>query len=195
MKIYIIGSLRNPIIPELTKRLMDEGFDAFSEWAGAGEKADDAFKAYHQSLGRTYLEALKTDAAKTIFEFDKKHIDESDTVILITPAGRSCHVEFGYAIGQGKRGYYLLDDPERWDLMLQFSTGIFTNLEDLIKELHKVDQPKPDITAKFRCRDCGSYSIGIVIVNKDCSHNRAYGPISIDKYGKCQICGEELNGN
>jgi len=133
--IYLIGSLRNPEVPVITKRLMDEGFDVFSEWYGAGERADDCFKEYHQSLGRSYLEALETDAAKTIFNFDKDHIDRSEAVILVAPAGKSGHLELGYALGRGRRGYYLLDDPERWDLMLQFATGIFTNIDDLIGRL------------------------------------------------------------
>lgn len=133
--IYLIGSLRNPKVVEVTTKLQDAGLEVFSEWYGAGEKADDAFRDYHKALGRTYLEALETDAAKTIFEFDKRHIDASDTVVLVAPAGKSGHLELGYALGSGRRGYYLLDDPERWDMMLQFCTGIFTDLESLIKEL------------------------------------------------------------
>ena len=133
--IYLIGSLRNPEIPSITKRLMDAGISVFSEWYGAGERADDSFKEYHKDLGRTYLEALETDAAKIIFTFDKDHIDQADAVILVNPCGRSGHVEFGYAVGKGKKAYYLLDDPNRWDLMLQFATGIFTNLDDIIKEI------------------------------------------------------------
>ena len=133
--IYIIGSLRNPAVPAITKRLMDNNLQVFSEWYGAGERADDHFREYHQSLGRSYLEALKTDAAKTIFEFDKKHIDLADTVILINPCGRSGHVEFGYAAGCKKICLYLLDDPDRWDLMLQFATKIYTNLDDIINDL------------------------------------------------------------
>lgn len=133
--IYLIGSLRNPKIVEITKKLQEAGLDVFSEWYGAGERADDHFKEYHSALGRSYLEALQTDAAKTIFEFDKKHIDEADTVILVSPAGKSGHLELGWALGQGKQGYYLLDDPDRWDIMLQFCTGIFTDLDELIREL------------------------------------------------------------
>lgn len=135
--IYLIGSLRNPQIPVITRRLQDEGLEVFSEWYGAGEKADDAFRDYHKGLGRTYVEALKTDAARTIFNFDKDHIDASHTAILVSPAGKSGHLELGYALGSGRRGYYLLDDPERWDMMLQFCTGIYTELDSLIERLKK----------------------------------------------------------
>ena len=171
MKIYLIGSLRNPEVPKITKRLMDEGFNVFSEWYGAGERADDHFKEYHSGLGRTYLEALETDAAKTIFNFDKKHIDESSTVVLVSPAGKSGHLELGYALGSGRRGYYLLDDPDRWDLMLQFCTGMFTNLEDLIERLKEDERnevgPIP-FGLSTVCSNCKQRSI-----NQDWSRNRS----------------------
>ena len=115
-------------------------------------------------------------------------------MILVNPAGRSGHVEFGYAIGQGRRGYYLLDDPDRWDLMLQFSTKLFTNLEDLIKELHTINIPKPDITAKFTCRDCGSYNIGIVSVKKEHVHTWTDIPYSDPVSMWCSGCDEVVVG-
>ncbi len=175
VKIYLIGSLRNPEVPKITKRLMDEGFNVFSEWYGAGERADDHFKEYHSGLGRTYLEALETDAAKTIFNFDKKHIDESSTVVLISPAGKSGHLELGYALGSGRRGYYLLDDPERWDLMLQFCTGMFTNLEDLIERLKEDER-----------NEMGPVPLRVGTVRCNCVER------SFDEDGRCDSCGEQL---
>lgn len=158
--VYLIGSLRNPKIPAITKQLVNTGFEVFSEWYGAGERADDAFKEYHQFLGRSYQDALKTDAARTIFEFDKDHIEASDTVILIAPAGKSGHLELGYALGRGKKGYYLLDDPDRWDIMLQFCDGVFDNMDDLIKELKNAYLPSSTVQGQgeYGC-DSGGCSI------------------------------------
>jgi hypothetical protein len=52
------------------------------------------------------------------------------------PAGKSGHLELGYMLGQGKKGYIFFDkEPERWDVMYQFATGIFFNKEELIQEL------------------------------------------------------------
>lgn len=133
--IYLIGSLRNPKVVEITKKLQDEGLDVFSDWYAAGEHADDAWRDYEKSRGRSYIEALSMPAAKNVFQFDLKHLSNADTVVLVAPAGKSGHMELGYALGQGKRGYYLLDDPERWDVMLQFCTGIFTDLDKLTVEL------------------------------------------------------------
>ncbi len=135
--IYLIGSLRNPLIPSITNQIAHAGFDVFSEWFGAGPIADDSFRDYHRAIGRSYMDALKTDAARTIFEFDKIHIEQASTVILIAPCGRSGHLELGWALGRGKRGYYLLDNPERWDLMLQFCDGVFSTVDDLLSALSR----------------------------------------------------------
>jgi nucleoside 2-deoxyribosyltransferase len=55
------------------------------------------------------------------------------------PAGKSCHLEAGYMIGQGKKVYILFDkELKRWDIMVQFATDIFFNIKDLIKELKKL---------------------------------------------------------
>jgi hypothetical protein len=38
-------------------------------------------------------------------------------------------------IGKGKPGYILLEDPDRWDVMYQFASGVFYELNELIVEL------------------------------------------------------------
>ena len=134
--IYLIGSLRNPTVPLIANRLRTEGFDVFSSWFCAGENADDRWQEHEQGRGLTYIEALKDYAAQQVFHFDKTHLDRADIVILAYKGGRSAHLELGYALGQGKRGYILLDEePERWDVMLNFATGVFINIEDLIDTL------------------------------------------------------------
>ena len=136
MSIYLVGSLRNPEVPKIAKRLIHEGFDIFSDWFAAGKIADDSWQEYETLLGRTYIEALNGIAADHVFQFDKFHLNRCDSVILVAPAGRSGHIEFGYMLGQKKPGYYLLDKPpDRWDVMLKFATGVFFDLEELIKEL------------------------------------------------------------
>ena len=54
----------------------------------------------------------------------------------MAPAGRSGHLELGWALGAGKNGYVLLDQaPERWDIMYQFATGVYESMADLLQEL------------------------------------------------------------
>lgn len=133
--IYLIGSLRNPEIPVITKRFRDEGLEIFADWYAAGPEADDYWRDYEKSQGFTYIEALSRPAAKNVYAFDRRHLEASDVVVLVLPAGKSGHLELGWALGRGKRGYILVDSPERWDVMYQFATGIYSDLEELVLEL------------------------------------------------------------
>lgn len=135
--IYLIGSLRNPKIPELADRLREEGFDVFDDWFAAGPEADDWWQRYETERGRTYKEALAAPAANNVFRFDKKHLDMSDTVVLVMPAGKSGHLEFGYSIGMGKRGIVYFDkEPERWDVMYRFADKVVFGEQELIEALN-----------------------------------------------------------
>lgn len=139
--IYLIGSLRNDKIPHIGATLRGAGFDIFDDWWGAGERADDAWKEYENIRGRNYRDALKGDAAETIFHFDKDHLDRSNAGILVQPAGKSGHIELGYLIGRGVPTYILMEgepERERWDLMLKFASGICYNTDELIQELKNV---------------------------------------------------------
>lgn len=133
--IYLIGSLRNPEVPNVASKLREAGHEVFDEWFAAGPEADDYWRDYEKARGHSYLEGLKGHAARHVYEFDRKHLERADTVALVAPAGKSGHLELGWALGSGRAGYYLLDTPDRWDVMLQFCTGVFLQVEDLINEL------------------------------------------------------------
>jgi len=134
-KVYLIGSLRNPAVPELAAQIRELGFDCFDDWYAAGPEADDYWRDYEKARGHSYEEGLQGYAAKHVFSFDKYHIDSSDIGILILPAGRSGHLELGYMAGQGKPTFIVHDNPERWDCMYQFATRVFFSNEALLEEL------------------------------------------------------------
>ncbi len=137
MKIYLIGSLRDKRIPEIANEIREKtGHEVFDDWFAPGPRADDHWKEYETARGRSYKEALQGYAAKHIFGFDKFHLDRSDIGILILPSGKSCHLELGYMIGKGKLGYVLMDDPDRYDVMYQFATGIAFSMDELMDMLH-----------------------------------------------------------
>ncbi|MDP2695646.1 MAG: hypothetical protein Q8O87_00100 [bacterium] len=148
MKVYLIGSLRNPEVPKIVKRIRELGFDVFDDWYAAGPEADDKWRDYEKARGRTYNEALKGLAANHVYHFDLKHLDECDIAVLYLPAGKSGHLELGYAIGRGKIGYILLDNPERWDVMYLFAEGVFHSFGELEKELKRVKKEAKKINKK-----------------------------------------------
>lgn len=136
MKVYVIGSLRNPRVPEVAAQIRAAGFDVFDDWYAAGPTADDAWRDYEKARGHKLPQALRGNAAQHVFNYDKGHITSSDVIVLMLPCGKSGHLELGWALGQGKRGFILLDnDPERYDVMYAFATGVVENTEELIRQL------------------------------------------------------------
>ncbi len=144
--IYLIGSLRNPEIPHIGLELRELGFEVFDDWWSASPDADDWWQQHERLKGKDYKEALWGHHAESVFEFDKKHLDRADIVVLVMPAGRSGHIELGYSIGNDKAGYVLFDhEPERFDVMYRFCTDIAFSLPSL-KEILKRNHLCPNMT-------------------------------------------------
>lgn len=136
-KVYVIGSLRNSAVLDVTLALEEQlDVEVFSDWLAAGPEADDYWRQYEMARGRTYEEALLGYAARHVFEFDKHHLDTSDAAVLVYPAGKSGHLELGYMVGRGKPCAILLDaDYERWDVMLQFADVVSKDLDTVVSKL------------------------------------------------------------
>lgn len=130
-RIYLIGSLRNPEIPKIANMLREDKHEVFDDWYAAGPNADDHWRDYEKQRGRTFTQALSGLAAKHVYAFDREHLEKADTGLLILPAGKSGHLELGWMLGKGKNCFVLVDSPERWDVMYQFATGVFDDLDML----------------------------------------------------------------
>jgi hypothetical protein len=138
-KLYIAGSLRNPRIPLVANEIRRSfnWLEVFDDWFAVGPEADDHWRAYEMAKGSCYMQALGGYTAQHIFQFDKKHLDESDGLLLVLPAGKSAHLELGYMVGRGKWTGILLEDkdPERWDVMYQFSDYLFSEVSEVIDQI------------------------------------------------------------
>lgn len=136
--VYLIGSLRNPKIPFIARRLRRLNVEVFDNWFAPGPHADDYWRKYSKIKGLSYKEALASYEAMHIFAFDKHHIDRADFGLLVMPAGKSGHLEAGYMRGQGKPVFVLFDkEPKRYDVMVQFCTDIFFSEKTLHDSLRK----------------------------------------------------------
>lgn len=134
--IYLIGSLRNPNVPQVSEALRRAGVLVFDDWYAAGATADDSWRDYEKARGRTFLDALVTsDAADHVFQFDRSWLKTCDAAVLVLPAGKSAHLELGWMLGQDKPGFILLDNPDRWDVMYKFATGVSERVSDLVVQL------------------------------------------------------------
>jgi hypothetical protein len=137
--VYLIGSLRNPEVNRIAAAIRELGYEVFDDWTAAGPTADDSWRDYEKQRGHTYPQALRGFAAKHVFAFDKFHLDRANIAVLLMPAGKSGHLELGYFLGTGKPGYVLFDqEPERFDVMYQFATGVFLEEQGLLDALAKL---------------------------------------------------------
>jgi hypothetical protein len=135
-KVYVIGSLRSDRASSLANYLREwiAGVEFFDDWQAAGPGADDSWRDYERTRGRTFKEALAGHAAKHVFGFDKAHLDSSDACILCLPAGKSAHLEAGYMIGKGVPTYIFLDDTvDRWDVMYQFANDFDSDPGEVVR--------------------------------------------------------------
>lgn len=134
--VYLIGSLRNENVVVLGNELRGLGLEVIDNWVAAGKIADDSWRDYSLARGRNYKEALESREAEHIFNFDLAYLNLSDAVVMLMPAGKSAHLEFGYAVGQRKLGFILMEDqPERLDIMTKFSYQIFHERPALFQAL------------------------------------------------------------
>lgn len=136
-KLYLIGSLRNPKIPEVHKLIetMNPNIEVFSGWFSAGPDADDKWRDYEKSLGYSFTEALKRPSAVNVFEFDKRHLLASDGALLVAPAGKSGHLELGWVARSGQWTGILLDNPDRWDVMMSFIDVVSDDLKTIVESI------------------------------------------------------------
>lgn len=138
--LYLIGSLRNPRIPELaaTIRRSLPDVEVFDDWYAAGPEADDYWKSYEVEKGHSYREALDGFAANHVFDFDKHHLDRCTHAVLVLPAGKSGHMEITYAKYGAKANAAILLDPDddpRFDVMYKFVDRVLMDDHELINWL------------------------------------------------------------
>lgn len=115
--VYIVGSLHNSAVTVAARRLREEGHTVFDDWYSPGPDADAYWREYEEERGRTYIDALAGAHAKNVFDFDMRHLTEADTVVMVLPAGKSAHLEMGWAACAGKDCYIVLGDENPWDVM------------------------------------------------------------------------------
>jgi hypothetical protein len=83
-------------------------------------------------------------AFQKAYQSDKGGLDWADTVVLALPAGRSTHLEAGYAAGQGKDVFvYGAPVPGEYDVMYGFAKQICETDAELHAALEIHSAPSP----------------------------------------------------
>lgn len=142
--LYVIGSLRNPRVPEVAALIREAGFEAFDNWFSGGERADDAWKDYERGRGNDYKSALANHSARHTFAFDQFHLNRAHGAVMVLPAGRSAHLEAG--LMSATKPVFLLQDvegePERLDVMTRFLHSVHADAASLTAGLKAYRWPR-----------------------------------------------------
>ncbi|MDD3414845.1 MAG: hypothetical protein PHY47_12695 [Lachnospiraceae bacterium] len=90
---------------------------------------------------------LYDERSKKAFTEDKKWIDWSDCVLLVLPAGKSAHLEAGYAVGKGKHLiiYQPVFPKGEFDVMYGFAdliTDDFKTIENFLSNAKTTFTPE-----------------------------------------------------
>ena len=137
MKIYVASSWRNVLQPGIVHALRRCGHDVYDfrhpkpgdngfTWKQVGAPTDFVSEVNPE----TWRTMLQHPRAVEGYEADISHVRWCEAIVYVLPCGRSASWEFGYAMGQGKRGYVIAFDMVEPELMFREAT-IITNMVEL----------------------------------------------------------------
>jgi hypothetical protein len=134
MRIYVASSWRNLIQPAVVLALRRCGHDVYDfrhptpgSTGFAWSEIDPKWQLWTPA---EYRAALQHPIAVNGYGHDIAALKACDACILVLPSGRSASWEFGYAIGQGKRGVVIQLDPIEPELMYR-EAEILTTFDEL----------------------------------------------------------------
>lgn len=151
IKIYIASSWKNTVLARHVARELKAGgleVDCFCDpstgryvfhWTEFVDREEDLAK--YNAI--EFLEDRRTQRA---FIEDKKWLDWADACVLVLPAGRSAHLEAGYAAGQGKPLFITgIFAKGEFDVMYGFAQRLYI-MEDLGEMIHEITKIKKEET-------------------------------------------------
>jgi hypothetical protein len=108
MRVYVASSWRNLLQPGIVLALRRCGHEVYDfrnpEPGGHGFNWRDIDPNWQNWSPAEYRAALQHPIAQAGYAFDINALKACEACVLVLPSGRSASWEFGYAMGQGKRG-------------------------------------------------------------------------------------------
>jgi nucleoside 2-deoxyribosyltransferase len=143
MNIYVASSWRNLLQPAIVRMLRQSGHEVYDfrnpapgEKGFAWAEIDPDWESWTPD---EYRAALKHPIARAGYAHDIGALKRCDCCVLVLPSGRSASWEFGYAMGQGKRGVVVQFDDFEPELM--YADAEFATSTDEVFDLF--GEPKP----------------------------------------------------
>jgi len=139
---FIASRWRNKkSVLELTRKMRDAGKSVYCFIEGDGTKYElkDLEEKHEPEEFMQIFESIpdwKSDPkVKEIFEADINALKNSESLILLLPAGKSAHVEAGVGYGMGKKCIVIGEQKETESLYLIFD-AFYKSIDDFIKSLN-----------------------------------------------------------
>ena len=147
--LYVASSWRNPLYDSVIERVTAESISHYDfknppgRTGFAWSEIDPDWQAWS---ARRYIELLNHPIAQAGYASDMDAMDAADVFLLVLPAGRSAHLELGWAAGSGRSTIILTRDGEEPELMAKMADLITDSLDEAIAFIHDLDAPEaPDL--------------------------------------------------
>lgn len=137
--IYVASSWRNQLQPEIVRVLRELGHEVY-DFRAEGFQWDDVDPSWRDWTPDEYRMGLRHPLAIKGYRRDLEALESCSSCVLVLPAGRSASWELGYALGQSKRTYVLMLEPQEPELMFR-EACILTSMDELIAMFEV--RPKP----------------------------------------------------
>jgi len=135
MNIYVASSWRNYLQPAIVSVLRSAGHVVYDFKNPAPGNTGFSWRAIHEDwenwTPQQYREALDHPIAKAGYECDMMALHNCDVCVLVLPSGRSASWEFGWALGNGKRGAVVMLEKCEPELMY-LGNPILTTMDEVM---------------------------------------------------------------
>lgn len=139
MKVYVASSWRNEQRQqEVVQALRAAGHEVYDfrapEAGNNGFSWSNVDPNWKSWTPEQFREALRHPVARKGFALDMSALESCDACVLVSPCGRSAHLELGWAVGAEKRTVALLggDEPE---LMLSMVDRLCLTVPEVLDAL------------------------------------------------------------
>jgi hypothetical protein len=141
VKVYVASSWRNEQQPDVVRMLRAAGHDVYDfrnpKPGDAGFQWSAIDPAWTEWSTRQFIDALTNPIAISGRVQDEVALHEADAVVLVTPCGRSAHLELGMGIGFGKYTVILATEAQEPELMYGCADRVVTDLAELVDAMRR----------------------------------------------------------
>lgn len=139
MRVYVASSWRNEVQPEVVRRLREVGHEVFDfrhpapgNNGFAWSQIDPDWKNW---TAEQYLAALNHPLAEKGFDHAMNALANCEACVLVQPCGVSAALEFGWAVGAGRRSVVYVPGIREPDLMFKMGERLCLTIDEVVEAL------------------------------------------------------------